>query len=436
MNDAFAMVQEADVADAMVILKARAPGRTLVIVVTGRPEAASITDTETRRKAFGGRVPAGARFDRRASEALVGAKILGKGRAHVDLELPSGELRSLEARGGLVRLGPPRERGEPVATATEATRREWQLEAEQALAGVSAAVARADALLVDRALRKAEARLERRAVAIAGDISKMSAVTALAARAVNLVPAARKAKRGETELRGPDYENGGEIVLPLDPGKAPQAQLESLFARAKRMKAGREAAEARLSETRRALEALRAIRATLAEAPSLDAEQIADLRNRAKAVAPKDVSFGAEGTAKSSRGAPQKHNAFRRFRTPRGLLVLVGKGSADNDELTFRIASPHDLWLHAKDRRGAHVIVPLRKSEALPDGALVDAATLAAHFSDARDEALVDVQYTSRKYVRKMKGGAAGAVVVEREKVLVLRVDKGKVAELLDGEEA
>jgi predicted ribosome quality control (RQC) complex YloA/Tae2 family protein len=116
--------------------------------------------------------------------------------------------------------------------------------------------------------------------------------------------------------------------------------------------------------------------------------------------------------------------------------VLVGKGSADNDELTFRIASPHDLWLHAKDRRGAHVIVPLRKSEALPDGALVDAATLAAHFSDARDEALVDVQYTSRKYVRKMKGGAAGAVVVEREKVLVLRVDKGKVAELLDGEEA
>ena len=60
-------------------------------------------------------------------------------------------------------------------------------------------------------------------MAIAGDITKMSGVTALAARAVNLVPAARKAKRGETELRGPDYENGGEIVLPIDPGKAPQA---------------------------------------------------------------------------------------------------------------------------------------------------------------------------------------------------------------------
>lgn len=429
------MVQEADVADSMAILKARAPGRTLVIVVSGRPEAASITDTETRRRAFGGRVPAGVRFDRRASEALVGAKVLGKGRTHVDLELPSGELRSLEARGGIVRLGPPRERGEPVATATEATRREWQLEAERALAGVAAGVAQAEAVVVDRAIRKAEARLERRARAIAGDLAKMSTMTALAARAVHLVAAARKAKRGATELRGPDYENGGEIVLPLDPGKAPQAQLEALFARAKRMKAGREAAETRLAETRRACEALRVIRETLAGGPPLDPEKLAAVRSQAKAVAPKDVSFGPEGATRGTRITPQKHNTFRQFRTPRGLLVLVGKGSADNDELTFRVASPHDLWLHAKDRRGAHVIVPLRKSEALPDGALVDAATLAAHFSDARDEALVDVQYTSRKYVRKMKGGSAGAVVVEREKVLVLRVDKARVAELLASEE-
>jgi predicted ribosome quality control (RQC) complex YloA/Tae2 family protein len=324
-----------------------------------------------------------------------------------------------------------------LATASDATRGAWQAEAERALEGVAATITRAEAVVVERAIRKAESRLERRAAAITGDLAKMAATTALAARAVHLVPVARKAKRGATELRGPDYENGGEIVLPLDPGKVPQAQLEALFARAKRMKAGREVAEARLAETRRAHETLGKIRATLAESPSLDAEEIAALRTSAKAAAPKDVAFGGpDGASPHPRGSSQKHNAFRRFRTPRGTLVLVGKGSADNDELTFRVASPHDLWLHAKDRRGAHVIVPLRKSEALPDGALVDAATLAAHFSDARDEALVDVQYTARKYVRKMKGGPGGAVVVEREKVLVLRVDRARVAQLLDGEEA
>jgi predicted ribosome quality control (RQC) complex YloA/Tae2 family protein len=64
---------------------------------------------------------------------------------------------------------------------------------------------------------------------------------------------------------------------------------------------------------------------------------------------------------------------------------------------------------------------------------LVDAAHLAVHFSDARGEAVVEVQYTPRKWVRKPKGSAPGAVAIDREKVLVLRVEPARLERLLRG---
>ena len=81
-------------------------------------------------------------------------------------------------------------------------------------------------------------------------------------------------------------------------------------------------------------------------------------------------------------------------------------------------------------------MVPLDKNQTCPADRLVDAAHLAAHFSEAREEAVVEVQYTPRRYLRKPKGSAPGFVVVDREKVLVLRVEQGRLARLLAAEEA
>jgi predicted ribosome quality control (RQC) complex YloA/Tae2 family protein len=111
--------------------------------------------------------------------------------------------------------------------------------------------------------------------------------------------------------------------------------------------------------------------------------------------------------------------------------ILVGRGAADNDALTTKTARPHDLWLHAKSIHGAHVVVPLAKGESCPSDLLVDAAHLAAHFSDARGEKVVEIQHTTRRYVRKPKGSAPGAVVLDRETVLVLRIEPGRVERLL-----
>jgi predicted ribosome quality control (RQC) complex YloA/Tae2 family protein len=99
------------------------------------------------------------------------------------------------------------------------------------------------------------------------------------------------------------------------------------------------------------------------------------------------------------------------------------------------VARPHDLWLHAKGRTGAHVIVPLDKGRPCPSDLLVDAAHLAAHFSEARGEGVVEIQHTPRRYLRKPRGSAPGLCVVDREKVTVLRVEPERVSRLLSGEE-
>ena len=131
--------------------------------------------------------------------------------------------------------------------------------------------------------------------------------------------------------------------------------------------------------------------------------------------------------------AQERKPAYRTFRTPRG-TILVGRGAARNDELTFHVAKPYHLWLHARGFPGAHVVVQLRRDQACPPELLVDAAHLAAHFSDARGERTVEVTYVPRKFVRKTKGGAPGAVIVEREKVMSLRFDDAHLARLLASE--
>ena len=80
------------------------------------------------------------------------------------------------------------------------------------------------------------------------------------------------------------------------------------------------------------------------------------------------------------------------------------------------------------------MVVRLAKGTSCPPDTLVDAATLAAHFSDVRGEPVVDVLYTPRRYVRKRKGSAVGSVTLEREKVIAVRVEQERLGRLLAAE--
>ncbi|HEY3080728.1 MAG TPA: NFACT family protein [Chloroflexota bacterium] len=97
--------------------------------------------------------------------------------------------------------------------------------------------------------------------------------------------------------------------------------------------------------------------------------------------------------------------------------VLVGRSGGQNDEVTFRLAAPDDLWLHARGVPGAHVI--LRVGPQRPEDATVrQAAEIAAYHSASRAAAAVPVDVTERRHVRKIKGGPPGAVTYSRERTL------------------
>jgi predicted ribosome quality control (RQC) complex YloA/Tae2 family protein len=127
------------------------------------------------------------------------------------------------------------------------------------------------------------------------------------------------------------------------------------------------------------------------------------------------ASFRDEADTQQPRSKVQKKEAagiagVRRYRSSDGHEILVGRAARDNDHLTFRIARPHDLWLHAADYPGSHVIVRNPTRADIPHRTIIEAAQLAAAFSQARRDAKVDVHYTQRKFLSKPKGAAPGLV--------------------------
>lgn len=103
-----------------------------------------------------------------------------------------------------------------------------------------------------------------------------------------------------------------------------------------------------------------------------------------------------------------------------GYKILVGKSAKANEELTFKTGKKDDLWLHAKDVAGSHVIIQQRPGQNYPVPVIERAASLAAFYSKRKTDSLCPVMYTQKKFVRKIKGSAPGMVKVEKETVIMV----------------
>ncbi|MFN3850941.1 MAG: NFACT RNA binding domain-containing protein [Spirosomataceae bacterium] len=113
------------------------------------------------------------------------------------------------------------------------------------------------------------------------------------------------------------------------------------------------------------------------------------------------------------------HQLFKRFEIE-GFEVLVGKNSKNNDLLTQQYAYKEDLWMHARDATGSHVVVKYKSGRVFPNSVIEKAASLAAYYSKRRNETLAPVIVTKKKFVRKPKGLPEGAVVIEKEDVVMV----------------
>lgn len=229
-------------------------------------------------------------------------------------------------------------------------------------------------------------------------------------------------------------ERRGSILIVTDyfDDAAPKIEVEGHA-----NKSVTEIAEGYFRRYAKARNGVKVIADRLAAAESSIASGEVMLKRINDAVALGDVEFLASLTAPASKPSvrPLKKKidaAFkgaRRFVSSDGIEILVGKKAADNDYLTFRIARSLDLWLHAADYPGSHVVVRAAGRKEVPHTTLVEAAELAAFYSDSRGQGKAAVRYTQKKFVNKPRKGAPGLVSLAsfRTIMAVPRVPDGLV---------
>lgn len=224
-----------------------------------------------------------------------------------------------------------------------------------------------------------------------------------------------------------DWMDGTRRRIALDPTKSALENMQDRFARYRKWVRGLPQIEARLEATWAAIERLQVVANDLAE-PIAGAPEAASARLDAL-----EQVLRSEGVLPQTAAVQRQVDArlpYRTFRTADGTEILVGRSARDNDALTFRVARGADLFFHARDVSGSHVI--LRKvGRAPPSGeAMLDAASLAALHSKARGETLIDVLWTEKKHVKKARGAAPGSVLTAAPRNLLVRHDDARIARL------
>lgn len=142
------------------------------------------------------------------------------------------------------------------------------------------------------------------------------------------------------------------------------------------------------------------------------------------------TQLGGEPRAAARAAAPRV--PYRTYRSSGGIAIWVGRGAASNDELTFGAAAPNDVWLHARDAAGAHVVLRWTNADTPPAKDLREAASLAAWHSKSRGAAVVPVDWTRRKHVRKPRGAKPGTVILREERTIMVRPDAALERRLRD----
>jgi predicted ribosome quality control (RQC) complex YloA/Tae2 family protein len=229
-------------------------------------------------------------------------------------------------------------------------------------------------------------------------------------------------KKGTDRITVVDYFDAGlpEVTIPLDATKSAQGNMEDYFRKHRKYLSAERELNPRIEVAEHELDSLRQELATIEQGTWTP---------------PVPLPFSPHAPAQSSTGKSEesgtkRRGPFRRFTSTDGLPIFVGRNARENDELTFGLAKSDDLWLHARGTPGSHVVVRLGKGKDPPPETLKDAATLALLYSDLRKNGKGEVIYTRRKWVKKAKGQAPGAVIVTQEKSLLTNIDKARLAAL------
>jgi len=205
------------------------------------------------------------------------------------------------------------------------------------------------------------------------------------------------------------------ITIPAADKSNAQEAAEHYFKLARKSKTGLATINARLPEVQKEIADLETELARLAEITRAD--ELKPLIENAGSTAP------AKQTPKTQPGKKPKEekiSGVRRYRSTDGYEILVGRTDRDNDHLTMRVAKSYDLWFHAADYPGSHVVLRNPQRRDVPQRAILEAAQLAAKFSSARANAKVAVNFCEKKFVTKPKGFNVGQVRLASFKTIMV----------------
>ncbi|RED96640.1 NFACT RNA binding domain-containing protein [Marinoscillum furvescens] len=205
--------------------------------------------------------------------------------------------------------------------------------------------------------------------------------------------------KGQKAVTLQDFYTNENITIKLNPELTPQKNAENLYRKSKNQQLELNQLEENLKARQKEQDK---IERHIAEIEA--SESVKELRKEIPAVK----------TKKNEKLLPYHLHEYQ------GYQIMVGRNSRSNDELSLKVANKNDLWLHAKDVAGSHVVIRHQAGKNFPKPVIEFAARLAAGASKRKTDSLCPVIYTPKKYLRKRKGDPPGAVVVEKEEVIMV----------------
>ena len=236
-----------------------------------------------------------------------------------------------------------------------------------------------------------------------------------------------------------NYYTGQKIRIPLDPALTPTQNAKKYFDRYTKLKRTNEALTGLTAQVKEEIDHLMSIRT------SLDlATNEGDLSQIRQELEENGFVKRHSGSGKKRPGFDKSGSKKGRARTPLskpmhyvssdGFDIYVGKNNFQNDQLTFHFADPGDIWMHANDMPGSHVILRSggKSMEEIPDRAFEEAASLAAWYSAGREQGKVEIDYLLKKGVKKPGGAKPGFVVYYTNYSILARADISGLREVAE----
>lgn len=205
-----------------------------------------------------------------------------------------------------------------------------------------------------------------------------------------------------------NYYDQTTITVPLDPRLSPVQNAQKYYKKYAKAKTATIEKNIQLKETDQDISYLESVLAYVEQASSV--EEIEDLRQEL-------VEIGYLKKRKNQYKPAKTKASPITYQTSDGFQVLVGRNNKENDLLTFKRASAKDLWFHAKDIPGSHVIL-MTEGKSITETSILEAAGFAAYHSKGKTSENVPVDYTQVRHVKKPSGAKPGMVIFTNNKTV------------------